>query len=217
MKKLHITQEKITQFLKSKKGIVEGVSLREIGECIGIGRQAQVVEYHLSQLEKQGFVRRNYSENGMKIVLLKTQTVPVAHIRLYSATAECGHDGLLAEDGIVGDVPLSTITFGIRDPDSFFLVKARGKSMEPHIKEGDLVLAHEQPTVDSGSIAVIAHDGMLKIKKILYGNPNKKATYSLISFNHEEPRQEVTEDTELRIVGLVKGIIRNREQSLGQK
>jgi phage repressor protein C with HTH and peptisase S24 domain len=78
--------------------------------------------------------------------------------------------------------------------------------MEPMIKEDDLVLAKTHLSDPSdGSIAVIVHDEMPKIKKVSH----IKNGYVLESLNKEVKSEYVTDEAEgLRIIGLVKGIIR---------
>lgn len=208
MRNLHSTQKKLLDLLKKKKGSLEDLSLRDIGEMLDVGRKPQVVSYHLNQLERMGILREK--EAGKRSYIILDSPAPsVAYINLYSCTAECGPEGFLGHDTIVDKIPLPTKTFGITDPKEFFLIRARGKSMEPMIKEDDLVLAKEQQTVPSGSIAVVVHEDMPKIKKVLRGNVDGQFTYSLVSLNNGYPTEHITDETEgLRIVGIVKGIIR---------
>ncbi len=208
MKNLHITQKKILDFLKQRGGSIDGLSLRDIGEAIGIGRRPQAVAHHLHQLEKVGLLRRD--DETKNYIILDTPVSSVAYIKLYSCTAECGPKGLLGDDNIIDNIPLPTRTFGISDPNDFFLIKARGNSMEPTIKDGDLVLAKIQPSVPSGCIAVVVHDGMPKIKKLTIENINEQPTYCLESTNNngKYPREYITNEFEgLRMVGIVKSII----------
>ena len=204
--KLHDVQARLITFLNKKGGDIDNFSLREIGEQIGVGKKPQIVAHHLHQLEKKGFIRRDQS-NLKKYNVLKIPTSDVVYINLYKS-AECGPEGLLGEDTIVDKIPLSSRTFGISNPDDYFLIKARGKSMEPMIRDGDLILAKVQQNVENGSVAVVVHDSMPKIKKIIKDN-NGKGFYSLVSLNPDYSKEDVFEtDENLRIVGLVKGIIR---------
>lgn len=209
MKKIHPTQQRLLSFLKNRDGSVKNLSLRDIGEKIGVGRRAQVVLHHLNQLEKKGIIREDSSQER-KYILLDEPILAVTYINLYSCTAECGPNGFLGSDTILERIPLPTRTFGITNPDDFFLIKARGDSMEPMIKEGDLVLAKVQQEIPSnGSIAVVVHNGMPKIKIISEENINGQRAYCLESLNSNKfPREFIDDEAEgLRIVGIVKNII----------
>lgn len=211
MRNLHATQTKLLQYIKANNGLMEGKSLRDIGEAIGIGRKPQVVSHHIKQLEKLGFLR----EDGSNYVVLDTPVSSVAYINLYSCTAECGPNGFFGNDTVVDRIPLPTKTFGITNPKDFFLIKARGDSMEPMVKEGDLVLAkaqEEEPS--SGSIAIVVHENMPKMKKFMSEKIHGRLTYWLESINSEKyPREYLDEDSSFRVVGLVKGIISKPKMS----
>ena len=206
MKNLHPTQAKILEYMKENRGLIAGKSLRDIGEIIGIGRKPQIVSHHIKQLEKRGLLREDGEGN---YVVLDTPVSSVAYINLYSCTAECGPNGFLGDDAVIDRVPLPTKTFGITDPNDFFLIKARGDSMEPMVNEGDLVLAKVQEEVPpSGSIAIVVHENMPKMKRFVVEKINGQQTYCLESINTKYQREYITdEDAGLRVVGLVKGII----------
>jgi SOS-response transcriptional repressor LexA len=209
MKNLHPTQKKLLSLIKKKNGDLSSFSLRNIGEIVGVGKNPQTVAYHLGKLEDRGIIREDASVEK-KYSLLDSPAPDMAYINLYSCTGECGPEGVLGEDSIIGRIPLPTKTFGITNPEDFFLIKARGNSMEPMIKEDDLVLAKTyQADPPDGSIAVIVHDEMPKIKKVSH----IKKGYFLESLNKEVKSEYVTDEAEgLRIVGIVKGIIRKARQ-----
>lgn len=209
--KLHSTQEKILNFIERNGGTIEDMTLRDIGESIGIGRQPQLVAHHLQQLEKKGYLRRDPSDQR-RMTTLKAPIPEVAYVDLYGM-AECGPEGFFGEDCILDRIPLPTRTFGISDPRRYFLVTARGKSMEPMIKEGDLILAVQQDDVDSGSVAVVVHNNMPKIKKVVVNELGGNRIYSLISLNNEFKDENITSgDENFRIVGLIKGVIHTPKQ-----
>jgi len=86
----------------------------------------------------------------------------------------------------------------------FFALQIRGNSMEPHMKEGDVVIVRRQNDVDSGNIAVVLVKGeSATVKKI------KKQTNGilLVSFNLDyEPMffsNQQIEDLPVTILGRV--------------
>jgi repressor LexA len=208
MVKLHKNQEKILTFIKQNNGDLSGFSLRAIGQATNLGERPQIISHHIFQLEKKGFLREIDKKNK-KYLVLDNPIPEIAYINLYGM-AECGPNGFFAENMIAEKIPLPTKTFGIYNTEDFFLVTARGKSMEPLIREGDLVLSHKQPMVDSGNIAVVLHDDIPKIKKVVVSNIGGKMAYSLISLNNEF-KDEVVKNEEggLFILGLVKKIIQS--------
>lgn len=210
--RLHPTQEKIVDFINKNGGNIENLTLRDIGESIGVGRQPQVVAHHIQQLEKKGYLRRDPS-NKNRITSLKTPINDVAYIDLYGM-AQCGPEGFFAEDCVLDRIPLPTRTFGISDSKKYFLVTARGRSMEPMIRDGDLVLAIQQDDVDSGSIAVVLHEGIPKIKKLVINDVDGKRFYSLVSLNDEFPDENIRDESvDFKILGLVKGVIHTPKRS----
>lgn len=81
--------------------------------------------------------------------------------------------------------------------------------MEPMIKEGDLVLGRiENGLPANGSLVIVVHEEMPKIKKLEIENIRGHKEIFLTSLNNKKyPRQIVSEEDDFRIVGLVKGII----------
>lgn len=207
--KINPIREKLLSFLKKRKGNIEQISLRDIGEAIGLGKSAkinpQLIAHNLIYLEERGYIRRRDTSKRIYEVL-KEPIDDVVYINLYSVTAQCGPDGVLGEDNIKEKIPLHSKTFGISSPDDYFLIKAKGNSMEPMINDGDLVLVKIQSNIDHNQIGVVVHEGRPKIKKV--AKIGKK--YALVSLNNREYAEEkIDEDSDIRIVGLMKGIIRN--------
>lgn len=208
MKNIHETQRKILDFIRKNGGSLKNFSLRDVGEEIGIGRKPQVVAHHINQLQKTGVLRLE-DEAERKYTILDNPVSSVEYINLYSCTAECGPNGLLGHDTVIDKIPLPTKTFGITKAKDFFLIKARGDSMEPMIKEGDLVLGKVQADIpSSGSIAIVVHENMPKIKKFLIENIGGQTVYCLESLNRKYDREFISDESEgLRVVGLVKSVI----------
>jgi repressor LexA len=205
--KINEKRDKLFAYLQKKKGNLSMVSLREIGEAIGLGEKEkvnpQLIAHHLSKLEETGYIRRTNPEKRIYEVL-KKPVDDIVYIKLYNVTAQCGPDGILGEDNIKEEIPLHSKTFGISNPNDYFLIKARGDSMEPMIHSGDLVLVRTQATIDNGQIGVIVHNEEPKIKQL----SRSKNGYILTSLNRKFSIEEAEEE-DLHIVGLVKSIIRN--------
>lgn len=95
----------------------------------------------------------------------------------------------------------------LNNDSDYVYLKVSGDSMYPEFKEGDLVLVKCQPTVESGSYAVVTVDDELgMVKRVIYGN----GFIELQSVNPMYPpkRYENEESQRVRVFGLVKGIKR---------
>lgn len=68
----------------------------------------------------------------------------------------------------------------VGNPSEYFWLRAEGDSMAPDIREGDLVLIHIQPQVESGELAVVIVDGEEGVLKKFIRTGN---TVILQSFN----------------------------------
>lgn len=200
-KKLHPKQCALLKLLK-KDGF-ESLSLREIGNLIDVDHP-QKVAHHLNRLERKGYLRRNFSTGQLEI--LENPVGDVVYFPFYGM-AQCGPNGLMAEENLVERIPLPTKALGIVSEENMFLVRARGKSMEPRIKENDLILARKQNNADDHSICVVIHNEVPKIKEFFRGD---QKTSFLKSFNDNYPLEIIKEgEDELEIVGVVKNIISN--------
>lgn len=200
-------QQKLLDILKNRRGNLEPLSLRDIGERLGIGRKAQSVAHHLSQLERKGLIRKISSASKRYAVLTKIPIPETVKINMYGF-AQCGPNGPVGEDRVLDRIPLPTKTFGIYNPDDFFLLKARGESMEPVIKEGNLILVRKQEDADDGTVAAVVHDGMMKIKKVIKKGVGANRQVFLVSKNKNFEDEVITEaEDNVKICGIVKAVI----------
>lgn len=68
-------------------------------------------------------------------------------------SVRCGSGGLALEE------PQGYEGADVANAEDYFWLRATGDSMEPDVREGDLVLIHKQPEVESGELAVVVVDG----------------------------------------------------------
>ncbi len=128
---------------------------------------------------------------------------PIVHIPLVGRVA--AGEGCFAEDNYDDYEPVPA---DILTPDEkYIFLNVKGDSMSPKIEEGDRLLVQLQPSVDSGSFAVVViddEDGV--VKKVCYTADR----IELISENpYYPPRVFVgPEVTRVRVVGLVKYVFR---------
>lgn len=88
--------------------------------------------------------------------------------------------GVVAEEDVIG-YESADAKYGNGE---YFFLLVSGDSMSPKIDDGDLVLVHRQPSVDSGTVGVFAVDGEDGfVKKVEYDTEHIR----LISFNPYYP------------------------------
>jgi repressor LexA len=199
MFQLHPIQQKIYDLIK--KGFQDPLSLREIASIVG-EKNHQNIAHHIKQLEKKGFIRKDPHDPQLMTVL-KDPVEDAVYLNIYGF-AQCGPQGPLVPENITDQVAISTKLFGIPSPQDFFCVKARGNSMEPDIFEKDLVIAKMQKDVDNNSIAIVVHNEMPKIKKIIKDN----GSTILLSLNTDFLPETVKLNDSFEVYGQVKHVIR---------
>lgn len=89
-------------------------------------------------------------------------TPPRARIPIIGSV-RCGSGGLALQE------PLGYEGADVANAEDYFWLRATGDSMEPDVREGDLVLIHIQPDVETGELAVVVVDGEEgMLKKVIH-------------------------------------------------
>lgn len=205
-KPLDIQQKKLFELLKANRHITETLTLKEIGERIGVD-YAQGVLNKLRQLENKGYIRKD--EQGVYKVL-KDPVEDVFYFPLIGF-AQCGNlaetslEDISEQDKI--PFPTKTLPIGSKeDLGKFFFTRAKWNSMEPAIYEDDLVLIKYQKEATASDKALLIHNGTPKIKYL-------KATdgqYALFSLNKHTDTFELSPKDEVDIIGVVKLVVSAR-------
>lgn len=185
-----------------------GFTQERLGEQVGVtGKAVSAWELGM-KTPRMGAIERMAQLFGISKSALIEDTGPfysdsVAHVPLLGRVA--AGKGCFADDNIEGyeAVPSDMLC---RDERYIFL-NVKGDSMSPKIESGDRLLIQLQPSVDSGSYAVVViddEDGV--VKKVCYSADH----IELISENPYYPPRifEGADVTRVRVVGLVKYIFR---------
>lgn len=194
--KLHPTQERLLKELDKLDG--RPFSLRQLGKRIGID-SANTIAHHLKQLISKGYL---IPEDDGGFSVEREPVRDVIYLPLYG-NAACGREEFFAENNIEERIPLPARTLRI-GPD-YFLVRARGNSMEPKIHDRDLLLIKSAQDADSGQIVLATLEDGVFAKEIIR---DKKQVW-LVSFNHKFSPVSVGSGKQFRILGQVKGVLRN--------
>lgn len=197
MKELHSKQSEILQLLKVN--YENPLTIKRLSEKVGIDSPG-VLYYHLNQLEKKGYLKRN-PHNSKDYVVLDKPENNVVYIANYGK-ARCGPNGSILEDDPIGQIPIasSLIRFSASEA---FIVEAEGDSMEDKIKPGDFVIAKKQKHAEHGDIVVCVFKSEAKIKRFSKQN----GTILLVSENRKHDPILVLNEEDLQIEGVVKNII----------
>lgn len=195
-KTLHPTQQKLLSLLA--KHIDYPLTYRELQSELDLS-STSVVAYHLKQLEKKGFLKRNPADPRDYHVILDEPEKKVAYLNLYGL-ARCGPTGTFLDENPIDRIPVATKVLSFPSKDAF-LVEANGDSMTPKIQEGDYIIARKTEIADSGKIVVCVNDGEALVKRVQKSNKG----IILTSTNPNYAPFLASED--FRIVGEVMGVI----------
>lgn len=198
----HPAQQKLINLLRDNQD--EPLSIRELMDAID-AKSPSVVQHHLIQLERKGYLKRNPNNPRDYQILADSPDKQITYLNLYGM-AQCGPNGGVLDGNPIDRIPVSSRLLSFPASQAF-IVKAKGTSMKPRINSGDLVIAKKAPDVENNQIAVCVNDGEVLIKKIqkIYKSPNE-ITYNLISINPDQPA--FTASRNFHIEGEVKGVLK---------
>ncbi|MFA5916978.1 MAG: S24 family peptidase [Candidatus Gracilibacteria bacterium] len=180
-----------------KNNSLEGMSMKEIQDETGIDHPQKIYN-RLEKLIKDGYITEDYE-------VLKMPDENKIFLPFYG-WAQCGHDGAKIFEEYPRDrieIDLDKNNLKNKNYKSYFITRAKGKSMEPTIKTGeDLLIEFNPEFISEGYKYLIKHNDKAKIKKIKKSN-NKIFLHSL---NPDYPDLEVKKDDNFEIIGIVKEI-----------
>ena len=159
MKKLHPKQKALLELLK--KNVDDPMTIRELQNDLKIS-SSSVVQHHIQQLEKKGYLKRNPS-NPKDYQVLSDPEKPIVYLNLYGL-AQCGPKGSILDGDPVDRIPIASklIKFPAEEA---FLLEAKGDSMTPKINPGDLVIVQKSKTAEDGDLVVCINNLEVLIKR----------------------------------------------------
>ncbi len=193
---LHPTQEKLLRLLEDT--IDEPLTIRELQDRLRLSSPSLVL-HHIQQLEKKGYLKRN-PDNPQDYHLLKNPERAVVYLNLYGL-AQCGPNGSILDGAVIDRIPISTKLLSFPASEAF-LVRARGDSMKPLIREGDIVIARKSDTADVGKLVVCVNNGEALIKRFYRADD-----YVLLESENRKYSPFVANRDDFRIEGEVKSVI----------
>ena len=149
-------QQRVLSYIH--KTVAEGgypPTIREIASHLKV--TVRSAHQHVTALHRKGAIEKRPGHRG---ITLRSKGTPILG-RIAAGTP------ILAEENIEGRLELGDVAK--KGADQVFLLRVSGDSMiERGINPGDLVLIHQQPTVESGEIAavLIGDEATLKIFRV---------------------------------------------------
>lgn len=99
---------------------------------------------------------------NVNMELLLTGTIAPTRIPVLGKVVAC-----IPLDAIEDIIDYEEIPHSMAKSGEFFALQIKGDSMEPRIKEGDVVIVRKQPDVESGEVAIVLVNGdEATIKKV---------------------------------------------------
>lgn len=192
--KLHPQQVTLLNLLR--KNIDNPLTVRELQDELGMS-STSVVQHHIGQLEKKGYLKRNH-DNPRDYQILSDPERPITYLNLYGL-AQCGPNGSILDGTPIDRIPIASrlIKFPVEEA---FLVEASGKSMIPKINPGDLVIVQKQKHAASGDIVVCVNDESVLIKRFI------KTGEKVILHSENNDFLPFLASEKLVIEGIVRGI-----------
>lgn len=198
---LHGQQEKLLKLLKNNAS--DPLSIRELQEEID-AKSPSVVQHHLKQLEKKGYLKRNPNDPRDYQILAEPDS-EITYLNMYGM-AQCGSNGRLLDGEVLDRVPIYSPILGFPASEGF-LVKARGDSMKPYIHGGDMVIARRTSNIKNNDVAICVNNGEVLIKRVqaIY-NKDNTISYNLISLNSKVAPFVASDD--FHVEGVVKSVLK---------
>jgi repressor LexA len=196
VKKIHPTQEALLKLLESN--ISDPLTIRGLQDILSISSPS-IVHHHIQQLEKKGFLKRN-PFNSKDYQLLAIPDKPIVYLNFYGLGV-CGPGGSILDGNPIDRIPIASRLINFSAVEAF-LIQAKGDSMAPKIKEGDMIIAQKKHVAENGDIIICVNASQTLIKRFYQLNNQVK----LHSENKSKyPPFTVNED--FRVEGIVRGII----------
>lgn len=164
-KKLSDVQTRVLEILRSSIRQGESLSLRDLAELVDLDSPNAVL-YHIRKLEKSGYLVRDNTGKVVRVNAPDEITGGIALLPLLGS-AQCGPPlDQIADEATLEMVPVPLGVIGRNLKRALYLVRAVGKSMEPKIEDGDLVIFEPSQIADQGKIVVARTQEGFVIKKL---------------------------------------------------
>ncbi len=210
---MHEIQSKI--MVLALKTELSQLTLRDIGERVGLGREKpQIIKHHLQQLVKRGLLRNKDGKYFRVIVQEENKKSGLISLPIYGL-ANCGEALAIANDQVQGYLKVSPGI--IKNKKKVFVVKAKGNSMNKafigldNIDDGDYVLIDaESKNPENGDYILSIIDGSANIKR--FKKDDSRGMIVLLSESSSDYDPIYIHQSDLHsysVAGKVVGVLKN--------
>lgn len=176
-------------------------TIREIKEHIGVQSDNSVLK-HLKALEQKGYIEKDPTARGIKILESVQNQSAQPDITLPLVGAIPAGTATLCEENI--DAWIAVAENLVPYPQQSYLLKVRGESMiGAGIHDGDTVVVRQQQIPKNGDIVVALIDGMNTLKRYVFNGQQAYLKAENPEFTDIYPAQELT------VQGVVTSVFRN--------
>ena len=198
MKKLHPNQEKLLSLLRKHQN--NPLSMEELAEEMDISAKS-VVYYHLTQLEKKGYLTRS-AVNPQQYYIKEDQDQTVVYLPLYGM-AKCGPAGTLLDGNPSRVVPVDPAM--VKFPAcKGFMVEAKGDSMTELIHHKDWLIVEKNNIPKERDVIVCSNNGETLVKRFI-----KDAAGNVLLVSDNTSYSPIVADKDsLKIEGIVRSILK---------
>ncbi|MDR0952720.1 MAG: MarR family transcriptional regulator [Elusimicrobiota bacterium] len=198
MKKLHPNQKKLLALLREHQD--NPLTMEELALQLDISSKS-VVHYHITQLEKKGYITRS-AANPQQYFIKEDETQNVVFLPLYGM-AKCGPAGTILDGSPSRVVPVdpSMVNFPVCKG---FMVEAKGDSMTDLIHPKDWLIVEKNNTPRARDVVVCSNNGETLVKRFVL---DTTGNVLLVSDNTAYAPIVADKDS-LKIDGIVRSILK---------
>ena len=198
MKKLHPNQQKLLKLLKEHQS--NPLTMEELALQLDISSKS-VVHYHITQLEKKGYITR--SANNPQQYYINGKQEDVIYLPLYGM-AKCGPAGTILDGTPARVVPVdpSMVNFPVCKG---FMVEAKGDSMKELICPKDWLIVEQNNTPNQRDVIVCSNNGETMVKRFV---KDKRSGKILLVSDNIRYAPIIADKDSLKIEGIVRSVLK---------
>jgi len=175
-------------------------SFEEIAGHFGYSSLATVHE-HLSNLERKGYIKREYNESRA-IELLPSDIFPRSLQLPLMGSVAAG----MPIEAIQSQEMISVPDDFVRKTGNHYVLRVRGNSMiDEQIRDGDFVIVNERQTADNGEMVIALIDGNSATVKKMYREKDGRIR---LQPANETMSPIYVHENDISIQGIVVGVLR---------
>ncbi len=193
-------REILTYLTEYSAGNGYAPSFEEIASQFGYSSLATVHE-HLSNLERKGYIKREYNESRA-IELLPSDIFPRSLQLPLMGTVAAG----MPIEAIQSQEMISVPDDFVKKTGNHYVLRVRGNSMiDEQIRDGDFVIVNERETADNGEMVIALIDGTSATVKKLYRERDGRIR---LQPANESMSPIYVHENDISIQGIVVGVLR---------